>query len=260
MDEFSYIFELFALLLGLAVAEMLGGFGQVLKLRARRKALGQAQDERVDETAVPASSSGCEAQPEAEPIGSKSPASSSEAIGSKSPASSSEAIGSKNVRIGWLVPLLGLLVLVDLATFWSGLWLARDGLEMTMLTVFCVLALIGGYYLVATQVFPDEPQLWPDFDAWYRLQKRFVVLGMFTINVLSQVALFAIADLPQPTRQELAANPAFMVAGILVVLVFPAFLWLAFSKRERVDIALIVAIIATQFFYAWAALGMEGLE
>ena len=56
MDEFSYIFELFALLLGLAVAEMLGGFGQVLKLRARRKA---GMDEGV-------------------------------------------------VRVGWLVPLLGL--------------------------------------------------------------------------------------------------------------------------------------------------------
>jgi hypothetical protein len=34
----------------------------------------------------------------------------------------------------------------------------------------------------------------------------------------------------------------------------------AFSQRERVDIALIVAITATQFSYAWAALGMEGLE
>ncbi len=36
MDEFSFIFELFALLPGRAVAEMLRGFGQVLKLRARR--------------------------------------------------------------------------------------------------------------------------------------------------------------------------------------------------------------------------------
>ena len=210
MDEFSYIFELFALLLGLAVAEMLSGFGHVLKLRARRKA-------GVDEHAI-------------------------------------------RVRIGWLVPLLGLLVLVDLATFWSGLWMAREGLEMTMLTVFCVLALIGGYYLVATQVFPDEPQLWPDFDAYYWLQKRFVVLGMFIINVLAQGMIFAIGAIPQPTAQEMAGRPAFLVAAVLTTLVFPAFLWLAFSKRARVDIALIVFIVATQFFYAWAALGVEGLE
>ena len=210
MDEFSYIFELFALLLGLAVAEMLGGFGQVLKLRARRKA-------GVDETAI-------------------------------------------KVRIGWLVPLLGLLVLVDLATFWSGLWMARTGIEMSMLTVFAVLTLIGGYYLVATQVFPDEPQLWRDFDDYYWLQKRFVVLGVVAINVVAQALLMLTAAIPQAEPEQVIANPAFAVAGLLILLNLPAFLWLAFSKRERVDVALILFIVGTQFFYAWAALGMEGFE
>ena len=210
MDEFSYIFELFALLLGLAVAEMLSGFGHVLKLRARRKA-------GVDEHAI-------------------------------------------RVRIGWLVPLLGLLVLVDLATFWGGLWMAREGLHMTMLTVFCVLTLIGGYYLVATQVFPDEPQLWPDFDDYYRLQKRFVVLGMFIINILAQTLMATFGLMPEVAPEQVRANPAFGIAALLIFLNVPAFLWLAFSKRERVDIALILFIIGTQFFYAWAALGIEGLE
>jgi hypothetical protein len=210
MDEFSYIFELFALLLGLAVAEMLNGFGHVLKLRARRKA-------GIDEAAI-------------------------------------------NVRVGWLVPLLGLLVLVDLATFWSLLWVARTGLEMNMLTVFCVLALIGGYYLVATQVFPDDPQRWPDFDQYYRQQKRFVVLGVFIINALSQGLVAALGTMPQVKPEELAAHPAMLVAGLLLLLNMPAFLWLAFSRRERVDVALIAFIVLTQFFYAWAALGIEGLE
>ena len=210
MDEFSYIFELFALLLGLAVAEMLSGFGHVLKLRARRKA-------GVDDAAV-------------------------------------------RVRIGWLVPLLGLLVLVDLATFWGGLWMAREGLQMSMLTVFGVLALIGGYYLVATQVFPDEPQLWPDFDDYYRLQKRFVVLGVFVINLLAQLLMALFGVMPEVPPEQVRANPAFAIAALLILLNIPAFLWLAFSRRERVDIALILFIVGTQFFYAWAALGIEGLE
>jgi hypothetical protein len=164
------------------------------------------------------------------------------------------------VRVGWLVPLLGLLVLVDLATFWAGLWMARHGLHMSMLTVFCVLGLIGGYYLVATQVFPDRPEQWPDFDAWYRQQKRFVVLGILIINVLSQAIVLALGAIAQPTAEQMAAHPVFAVASLLALLVFPAFVWLAFSKRDRVDIALIVFIIATQFFYAWAALDMPGLE
>jgi hypothetical protein len=209
MDEFSFIFELFALLLGLAVAEMLGGFGQVLKLRTRRKAGLAAGNE---------------------------------------------------TRVGWLVPLLGLLVLVDLATFWSGIWSARNGLDMTMLTVFCVLALIGGYYLVATQVFPDDPALWPDFDAWYRLQKRFVVLGMFVINLLAQSALALLGAVPTATVEQVVSNPLYVLASVLTILAFPAFLWLAFSKREKVDVALMLFIVASQFFYAWAALGIEGIE
>ena len=224
MDEFSYIFELFALLLGLAVAEMLSGFGQVLKLRARRKFLRQAQD------------------------------------GPALRQAQGERDVAVRVRIGWLVPLLGLLVLVDLATFWGGLWMARGGLQMSMLTVFCVLALIGGYYLVATQVFPDEPQLWPDFDDYYRLQKRFVVLGVFGINLLAQLLVAAFGVMPEVAPEQVRGHPAFGIAALLIMLNIPAFLWLAFSKRERVDIALILFIIATQFFYAWAALGIEGLE
>ena len=122
--QFDYIFELFTLLISLAVAEMLMGFSRILKLRARRKA-------GVDPTAI-------------------------------------------SVRVGWLVPLLGLLVLIDLATFWSIIWTMRGVLDMRIATIFAVLVLIGGYYLIATLVFPDEPELWPDFDAYFWQQKRLV--------------------------------------------------------------------------------------
>ena len=229
MDEFNYVFELFALLLGLAVAEMLQGFGQVLKLRARRKALTlrQAQGERAEGIA---------------------------------PASSSEAVGETNVRIGWMVPLLGLLVLVDLATFWGGLWMVRGGIEMSMLTVFVVLVLIGGYYLVATQVFPDQPELWPDFDQWYALQKRFVVGGVLIINVLAQALVALAMDPPQLTEAQALQYPALVLASLLILLNLPAMLWLALSKRRWVDVALIAFIVGTQFFYAWAAIGVEGFE
>ena len=216
MDEFNYVFELFALLLGLAVAEMLQGFGQVLKLRARRKA-NLAHPERGDDEAI-------------------------------------------KVRIGWMVPLLGLLVLVDLATFWGGLWIARAGIDMSMLTVFAVLVLIGAYYLVATQVFPEHPEHWPDFDQWYALQKRFVVLGIVAINVVAQGLLMASGAMPEMTPAQLAAAPAFAAASLLVFLTLPAMLWLAFSRRHWLDAALILFIIAVQFFYAWAALGVEGFE
>ena len=216
MGEFTFVFELFALLLGLAVAEMLQGFGQVLKLRARRKA-NIAHPERGDDEAI-------------------------------------------KVRVGWMVPLLGLLVLVDLATFWGGLWMVRGGIEMSMLTVFVVLVLIGGYYLVATQVFPDQPELWPDFDQWYALQKRFVVGGVLIINVLAQALVALAMDPPQLTEAQALQYPALVLASLLILLNLPAMLWLALSKRRWVDVALIAFIVGTQFFYAWAAIGVEGFE
>ncbi|MGX7895684.1 hypothetical protein [Tsuneonella sp. HG222] len=215
MDDFSYVFELFALLLGLAVAEMLGGFGHVLKLRARRKA-NQLYPERADDEAI-------------------------------------------RVRIGWMVPLLGLMVLVDLATFWYGLWSARAGIQMSMLTVFAVMLLIGGYYLVATQVFPDHPERWPDFDQYYALQKRFVVLGVLVINVAAQGLLALTAPMPQLTADQAAAIPELLAASLLIMLNLPAMLWLALSKRRGIDVALIAFIVGTQFFYAWAAMGVDGL-
>lgn len=168
------------------------------------------------------------------------------------------------VRMGWLVPLLGLLVLIDLATFWNIIWTGRGVLDMQMATVLGVLVLIGGYYLVATLVFPDEPELWPDFDAYYWLQKRYVVWGIFGINALTQGALFLLGA-QGPENQEavaaaVVANPLIGVASLLLLLNFPAFIWLGLSKRKRVNIALMLYIILTQFLLAITTFGVEAFQ
>ena len=211
--QFDYIFELFTLLISLAVAEMLMGFSRILKLRARRKA-------GVDPTAI-------------------------------------------SVRVGWLVPMLGLLVLVDLGTFWSIIWTMRGVLDMRMATIFGVLVLIGGYYLVATLVFPDEPELWPDFDAYFWQQKRWVVGGVLLINLATAIASFALGAQTQEQGEAMAAaaaaNPAFTVAMLIVLFNYPAFLWLALTKGRRRSIVLMVFIIFTQLFFAATSWGIEGI-
>ncbi|MEL7686480.1 hypothetical protein AAG596_03175 [Citromicrobium bathyomarinum] len=210
--QFDYIFELFTLLIGLAVAEMLMGFSRILKLRARRKA-------GVDPTAI-------------------------------------------NVRVGWLVPLLGLLVLADLGTFWSIVWTMRGVLDMRTAMIFGVLVLIGGYYLVATLVFPDEPELWPDFDAYFWQQKRWVVGGMFLINVATSAAGLALGAAVSPDEAQaaaIAANPLFLASTLMIFLNYPAFIWLTFSMGKRVCIALMLFILATQVLYAVSAWSIPGL-
>ena len=211
--QFDYIFELFTLLISLAVAEMLMGFSRILKLRARRKA-------GVDPTAI-------------------------------------------SVRVGWLVPLLGLLVLIDLATFWSIIWSMRGVLDMRIATIFAVLVLIGGYYLVATLVFPDEPELWPDFDAYFWQQKRWVVGGMLLINLATATASFQLGAQTQEQGELMAQaaqqNPPFAIAMLILLFNYPAFLWLALTKGRRRSIVLMVFIIFTQLFFAATSWGIEGL-
>ena len=56
------------------------------------------------------------------------------------------------------------------------------------------------------------------------------------------------------------AAPLVAVASLLAFLTLPAMVWLALSKRRWLDAALIAFIVGTQFFYAWAALGVEGFE
>ena len=211
--QFDYIFELFTLLIGLAVAEMLTGFSRILKLRARRRA-------GIDPTAI-------------------------------------------KVNVGWLVPVLGLLVLVDLGTFWSIIWTMRGVLDMRMATIFGVLVLIGGYYLVATLVFPDEPELWPDFDAYFWQQKHWVVGGIFAINVATAIASISLSpndpEQAQAMAQAALAHPLFMIAGLMVLINYPAFLWLIFTRRRMVSMVLMGFIIFTQLLYAYSTWGIEGL-
>ena len=83
--------------------------------------------------------------------------------------------GARPVRIGWLTPLLGLFVMQDLTSFWGIAFMARDQMDASNLTLVTVLAITGGYYLVASLIFPDDPAYWPDFDLWYDRQNRMVV-------------------------------------------------------------------------------------
>ena len=111
MSAFDLVFTMFGLVLGLAVTEVLAGFGRVLKMRTR-------------------------------------------------------------ARVGWLTPLLGTLLLIDLSRFWTSAFAQRENVHANLLTLLVVLAFVGSYYLIATLVFPDDPAEWPDFDAYYDRHKR----------------------------------------------------------------------------------------
>lgn len=88
-----------------------------------------------------------------------------------------------DIRIGWLVPLLGALVIMDQTQFYIAAYLLRDAIPFTFFSLLCVLGVVGTYYLCSTFIFPDDPADWPDFDTYYLRTKMIVATGMLAANL-----------------------------------------------------------------------------
>ncbi|MBX7496457.1 hypothetical protein K3172_11385 [Qipengyuania sp. 6B39] len=127
MSGFEFAFSLFGLVLGLAMAEVLAGFVRVLKART-----------------VPAKTQG-------NPAKKAKPASSSKAAGQKKSASSSKAVG-QHIRIGWMTPTLGGIVVVDLVTAWNLAWRTLQDVVVSVPVLFAGMVETGLYFIAASLV------------------------------------------------------------------------------------------------------------
>lgn len=187
MSPFELVFAVYGLLLGLAIAEVLGGFSRAFKLK--RKA--------------------------------------------------------RPVRIGWLTPLLGLFVTLDLMSFWLLAWEARDQIVANYATLVGVLAVVGVYYLTATLIFPEEPEEWPNFDDWYDQQKRMVVGGLLAANIGSWIGQ-GILEAVKPTPVvEMSDAAAVMVlgGGLGIVVIFLALLFVRSRPWNAAMLLLLNALL-----------------
>lgn len=214
MSEFDVLFALLSLLLGLSIAELLSGFARVLRLKARERAAKKG-------------ALSLEAERAAE-------------LGASAP-----------VRVGWLVPLLGAYVLVDQLSFLTAAWAFRDTLPVTLFALLAITVVVGGYYLAATLIFPDEPADWPDFDRYYDEHKRFV-LGFALFAQGCQLALnMAVQPDTGASEAMFAASP--VLSGIAVVAVFATFPLLIAALRatsRRGNTALLGGLVALRLVVA----------
>jgi hypothetical protein len=188
MTGIDLIFQLFALLLGLSIAELLTGLGRSWRIRAGVTKAGT------------------------------------------------------QIRIGWLVPLLGLLLLCDQTHFWISAYGMREHLSFSYGTMMIILAIIGGYYTISTFVFPDDPAHWSDFDAYYLTTNRLVVGGMFAVNFATLIYLgYLVSTGLDPSTLPFAQHWASLAA---VFLYFPGLIALWFVKSPRANLLLLLFMIA----------------
>jgi len=120
-------------------------------------------------------------------------------------------------RIGWLTPMLGVLVILHVTSFWGITWSLRDLLPPTVWqTLGAGVLLSGAYYFAAARVFPDDPEQFADLDSYYWRHKR-EVLG---IILLCSIAVQIIALLlGRPWTPIIAAVNVPLYAGMAVAYV-----------------------------------------
>lgn len=93
----------------------------------------------------------------------------------------------KKIRVGWLTPLLGIFVTMDLTSFWAGAWDMRGSIRVSYALLLAGVVTTGLYYLAASLVFPGKPEEWPDFDAYYLRHRRQVLGAVWLCNGIAFV-------------------------------------------------------------------------
>ena len=188
MSALDLVFQLFALLLGLSIAELLAGLARAGRI----------------------------------------------SVGATLP-------GEKPIRIGLLVPLLASLVLLDQTHFWLTAYELRTLIAFDYATLLGVLTMIGGYYVVSTFVFPDNPERWPDFDEYYLRTNRIVVAGLMAINVATLVYAFTAATGMALADAPLARSWISLAAALLFL---PGLMALWYVKSRRANLTLLLLMNA----------------
>ncbi|UVO51602.1 hypothetical protein M0208_14220 [Sphingomonas sp. SUN019] len=144
-------------------------------------------------------------------------------------------------RPGWLTPLLGLFVVLDLTSFWLLAFDFRNQLQANFLTLFGILTICGTYYMVATLVFPAEPGEWRDLDDFYDRQHRLVIGGVLAANLMQIAGQIAVENLiPDPVDSAPMSDAAAILAGVSGIGILALLIALLFIARRRLNIAMLM--------------------
>jgi hypothetical protein len=121
----------------------------------------------------------------------------------------------KAIRLGWLTPAIGVLLLVDLVTFWSNAWDVRAAIPATFGTLLFGTAVASVYFLSASLVFPTELGEWTDLDDYFMRHKGQVIAGVIVANLM--VHLAELWRFGGGGWMDLAVATSFTAPGLLLI-------------------------------------------
>jgi hypothetical protein len=154
----------------------------------------------------------------------------------------------KRTRMGALTPLLGLLLIIDLVSFWTGAWRERDAIGVTLEPLLFATLIAGIYYVAASLVFPPDDEAWPDLDAHFMEHKPVVVAAVIGCNLLMMLARAFVHGGVDMT----AGNGAGY--GLLIA----ASLGLIVTRSKRLSLVLLCALIASYWIVPRLIAAIDG--
>src|SRR5688500_5834590 len=140
---------------------------------------------------------------------------------------------SREVRVGWLTPLLGTLILINLTMFWQGAWEVRDVAAPTSVSLLLILAVGGGYFLAASMVFPSPGDEVRDLDTHFMDNRGVALLAIAGCNLLYLVLIAAVAAERLPASWWIG-NAVFLAMLLIAAL----------ARDKRLILATLVALVA----------------
>jgi hypothetical protein len=139
----------------------------------------------------------------------------------------------RSIRVGWFTPLLGTIILINLAMFWQGSWEIRGEISATSASLILVLVVGGAYYLAASLVFPSWESQISDLDEHFMEHRKVALLAIAACNLVYFFRI-ALGSNEQVGVDWWAANSAF-IAILLVA---------ALASSRRLILAALWTLIA----------------
>lgn len=120
------------------------------------------------------------------------------------------------VRIGWLTPLLGVFVLLDLLSFWQAAWVSRNVVSVSGDSLMAVTLFASAYYLAAHLVFPRDPAEHDELDSHFFRVRR-IVLGVMLALLVCQLGYYlSVPELAPALRNPLAIGLTIVLAALMI--------------------------------------------
>lgn len=134
--------------------------------------------------------------------------------------------------IGLLTPLLTIVVLGDITSFWMWVWSERAHVTMGWQTVYLSTTLGIVYFLSAALIYPRTSGRWKTLDEHYWVRKRWVIGGLLVVNIIVLIRML--------TKLLPDWNDFWFFFWMFTY--FGPMMTLMLSRRRAVDVACLCAV------------------